>query len=162
MPEPLKDFPQLRSMLEEEEARKPKPYRDNSVGRYLTIGIGWNVDANPLPPDIAAHLKDHGEITDEMIERLLDISIEKAERACRRIWPDFDNFTDARRVALCDMVFNMGEGNAKRGMRSFRNALADIAAGKWASASTRFATSLWAKQVGSRRSKKLIDMIRLG
>jgi lysozyme len=75
----------LKAMLKRHEGWKLHPYR--CTEKKLTIGCGWNIDANPLPDDIALYLTEHGEISAEMAERLLDISIDSAVHSAHRLFP---------------------------------------------------------------------------
>ena len=136
----------LKAMLERHEGRKRVPYNDTATPPNLTVGVGWNMHTNPLPDDVALYLGQHGEITDEMIDRLLEISVWKAEASCRRVWPGFDGFSRNRQDALIDFMFNCGE----KTVRGFTNTVADISAGRWASAAARLMKSAWAKEVKGR------------
>jgi lysozyme len=145
----------IRDMLIKHEGWKKRPY--HCPAGKLTIGVGWNIDANYLPDDIASHLREHGEITDEMINRLLTISIEAAIHNCRDIWPGFDNFSENRRDALTDFVFNIGA----RGVQKFKKANKAIMAGNWETAAKEMRDSAWYHQVGN-RSVEIVDMVLKG
>ncbi len=151
----------LKAMLERHEGRKNVPYNDTDTPPNLTIGVGWNMHANPLPDDIAMCLMHHGEITDAMVDKLLEISAAKAEEVCKRVYPGFDGFSLNRQDALIDMAFNMGEGNAKHGLKSLVNTNTDINAGRWASAAARLAKSAWAAEVKT-RAQDVIKLIEEG
>lgn len=152
----------LKEILRRHEGVRNKPYRDTKG--ILTIGIGWNMEANPLPQDIAAFLRVHGYITNEMIDRLLDISIETATDNCRDIYKDFDSFSENRRFALIDLMFNMGIGT----MLTFRNTNRAINEGRWEDAAKGLRYSKWYSQVDKipdnhrERGDEIIDMIRVG
>ncbi len=96
----------LRDRTKRLEGWKLKPY-PCSKG-HMTIGAGWNLDANPLPASMKAHYNEHKSITEEMAEELLTISIEAATNQCRSMWPEFDTYTEHRQWALIDVIFNMG------------------------------------------------------
>ena len=96
----------VRKQLSEHEGRCNYPYF--CTGHKMTIGVGWNMTDNTLPPDISAFLAVHGYITEEMIDTLLDISIKRATTDCQRLFPDFDFFSENRRIALIDVMFNLG------------------------------------------------------
>ena len=132
----------LRAMLIRHEGWRKKRYKC-SRGHW-TIGVGWNLDAWPLPPDIAAYERVHGEITEGMIERLLDISVETATVQCRDIYPGFDGFSEARRFALVNFVFNLG-GFGALGFKKMRKA---IIAGDWAEAAEQIRDSEYWRQLG--------------
>lgn len=145
----------IKEMLKRHEGVRNIPYRC-SAGKS-TIGVGWNIDANPLPPVIELYLKQYKKITDEMIDELLDISIRHAQADCRVLFPNFDTFTDARKMALIDFVFNVGFATA----RKFKNTIALINQGRFDAAADNMLISKWAEQVKG-RSKTITEMIRNG
>lgn len=120
-----------------------------------TIGWGHNIDANPLPKDIAGYLDANGTISPEMAERLLDMDIAAALRSCRKLYPEFDEFTEPRQMALADFLYNVGEGTA----RTFRVTNKRINRGDWEGAARGLESSLWYKQVGN-RSREIVKLIR--
>jgi len=145
----------LREMLKRHEGLRLKKYRC-SAGKW-TIGYGWNMTAHPLPSDIAACLNLTGEITEDMAEWLLNISIEMATRQCWDIFPGFSGFSERRQMALIDFVFNVGAGKAI----TFKKAMQAIKAGDWDKAADEFQDSKWFKQVGD-RGPEIVGMIREG
>lgn len=132
----------LKAMLSRHEGRKNKVYL--CTKRKRTIGVGWNLDANPLPQDIASFLYSHAYITEEMIDRLLDISIENATDNCRDLYNDFDSFSENRRFALIDFIFNIGVGTAL----TFKNTNKAINEGRWGDAANGIRHSQYWKQLG--------------
>lgn len=146
----------LRDMLAEDEGRRNKKYR--CTGGAWTIGVGWNMDANPLPPDIAAHLEKHGQITDAMIDRLLDISIRHATADCHVLFPEFKSFPPARQMALINFVFQLGYRRAL----TFKHAIAAINTGRWADAAHELRTSRWYEQTQPSRRNRIIEFIQEG
>lgn len=145
----------LKEMLIRHEGYKNKPYKC-SAGKN-TIGVGWNMDANPLPPEIATYLKKNGQISDDIIDRLLDISIRHAQADCRVLFPDFDTFTDRRKFALIDFLFNVGFHTASK----FQTTIKHINSGKWDLAAVQMAKSLWYDQVRG-RAKEICQMVKEG
>lgn len=111
----------FKKTLSIREGRENKKYL--CTKKHWTIGVGWNMDANPLPKDIKEFEKLNGYITDEMIDRLLNISIEAATNNCRDIYKEFDSFSENRRFALIDLMFNMGSGKILKGFPSFVKAV---------------------------------------
>ena len=132
----------LKELLKRHEGVKNKVYRCSAGKR--TIGVGWNLDANPLPSDIASFLHINSYITEEMIDRLLDISITTATDNCRDIYPAFDTFSENRRFALIDFVFNVGIGTAL----TFKNTNKAINEGRWGDAAHGLSHSQYWKQLG--------------
>jgi lysozyme len=145
----------LRAMLIRHEGYKKIAYICS--GGYLTIGIGHNCDANPLPEDINQQMVLYGFITEGMIERLLEEDVEVAEKGCLKLYPDFDEFTQDRQDALTDFLFNVGLGSAK----TFKNTNKAINEGRWEDAANGLRASAYAKQVG-KRSVEIARMIEVG
>ncbi|MCK9570068.1 glycoside hydrolase family protein [Candidatus Pacearchaeota archaeon] len=146
----------IDQMLAEDEGRKKKKYR--CTGGAWTIGIGWNLDANPLPADIDYYLKQNGKITDDMIDRLLDISIRHATADCHVLFPEFKSFTPARQMALINFVFQLGYRRAL----TFRHAIAAINTGRWADAANEMRASQWYAQTQPSRRDRVIEFIEEG
>ena len=121
-----------------------------------TIGYGWNLE-NPLPDGIVSYYRMRDEITEEMADELLDISIDNATRQCWALYPGFVQFSENRRNALIDFVFNVGAGTALK----FKKMRACIDREDWECAADEMIDSLWYRQVGN-RAKEVVEMIRRG
>ena len=145
----------LKEMLTRHEGRKNKPYYCSNHKK--TIGIGHNIDANGLPKDIQDYLGKNKKITDEMIDRLFDGDVSIAKRDCLLLYPNFNNFSEARQNALIDFLFNVGHTTAK----TFKNTNKLINEGKWKEAAENMEKSLWYKQVKS-RGEDIVNMIEEG
>lgn len=142
-------------LIEQHEGRRKKPYK--CTGGKNTIGVGWNFDDNPLPEHIADYLKEHGEITDEMIGYLFEVSVGRAEDDCHALFPDFDNFTINRKMALTDFVFQLGRKTAS----DFVHSIAMINTGRWEEAAENMMKSRWAKQTPT-RAEEVTALIEMG
>jgi lysozyme len=151
----LGDKMNIYELLKQHEGIRRKPYKC-SMG-FKTIGVGWNIDANPLPLEIADHLKVHGEITDAMVDNLLSISVGHATADCRDLFPTFDEFSDRRKMALIDFTFQLG----KKGVSRFVNSVACINTGRWDDAAENMLLSAWARQTPN-RAADIIQMIQEG
>jgi len=145
----------LYEFIEKHEGRRKKPYR--CPAGKLTIGVGHNIDANPLPIDIKRHLEEFGYIDNEMIDRLLNTDIRHAVADCQVIFPQFNTFSDNRRMALVDFVFQLGFTGARRFVRSVKA----INAEQWDDAARYMAESEWARQTPN-RAKEVIQLIKEG
>ena len=145
----------IPEFISKHEGRRKKPYKC-TAGKN-TIGVGWNYDDNPLPSYIADYLKKHGEITDEMVDYLLQISISTAKADCHTLFPDFDNFSENRRMALTDFVFQLGLIRASY----FVNSIAMINTGRWEEAAENMLKSNWAKQT-PKRAAEVTNLIEVG
>lgn len=145
----------LKEMLTRHEGERLAPYR--CPAGKLTIGVGWNIDANGLPGDIRAYLDEHGKITPEMSGRLLDMAIETAIQGCEKLFPSLSSFSENRRDALVDWMFNLGYGKAS----GFVKAVKAINNQDWELAADHLKDSAWYKQVG-KRAVEIIKMIKEG
>lgn len=145
----------IYSLLEKHEGRKHKPYR--CTGGKRTIGIGHNFDDNPLPPHIADYLKKNGQITDDMVDELLETDILHATADCCVLFPGFDSFSERRKMALVDFVFQLGFNRARR----FVHSIACINTGRWEKAGEQMRKSRWAEQTPN-RAMEIIEMIEEG
>lgn len=145
----------LHDALERDEGRRNKVYKC-SAG-FRTIGIGHNIDAKGLPPDIEDFLDKNGYITDEMIERLLDDDIEDAITDALKLYPNLERFGDVRMNALINFVFNVGYGTAKK----FVNTNKAINAEDWELAGDMLEQSKWYRQVKG-RAKRIVEALRDG
>jgi lysozyme len=145
----------LNEFIERDEGRRAKMYHC-SAGRR-TIGVGRNMDANPLPPDIQAYLGQHGYITEDMIDSLLEADIRHATADAKVIFPAFETFSQPRQWALISFIFQLGFTGAKRFTRSV-NAINE---GRWEDAANFMMQSLWAKQTPV-RAKRITQIIRTG
>lgn len=132
----------LREMLTRHEGDRLQPYL--CPAGHNTIGRGWNMDVWPLPKDIASYLHIYGGITQEMSDRLLELSLECCDHAVREIFKDFDSFSERRQWALIDMCFNLGAF----GLMGFKRMRRAIAAGDWIEAANQVNDSDYWRQLG--------------
>ena len=142
----------LLEFIESNEGRRATPYL--CPAGYKTIGVGWNIDSNPLPPDIAEYLAKNGSITEEMIDRLLLISVRHAVADARVLFPKLDSFSGRRRIALIDFVFQLGFHRA----RTFRKSIKLINEERFGEAEFEMLNSEWAKQTPV-RAKRVASMV---
>lgn len=134
----------LMSMIERHEGRRNKPYRC-PAGR-LTIGVGHNIEAHPLPRDIQAWLDRHGYITDGMVDQLLIDDIGNATQDAIAAVGEETWITLGlpRQYALIDMAFNLGGA----GLRKFKNFLSAVRLGMWVEAAGEIRASRYYRQLG--------------
>lgn len=145
----------LKDLIIRHEGLRLKPY-PCPAGK-LTIGVGHNIDAHPLPDVLAHHLDVFGCITEDMAYTLLEEDVAQAVTDCHRLYRDFDKFSERRQWALIDFVFNVGITTA----RSFYNTNRAINRGDWQAAAEGLKKSLWYRQVGS-RGETITEMVRNG
>lgn len=145
----------LRLQLKKDESWVDHPYA--CPAGHMTIGWGHNMEAKPLPPEIQSFLDLHGYIDMIMGDVILDDDIADAMLNCNRLFLDFPRFSEGRRLALANMMFNMGLGT----MRKFKKANAAVRSGDWKTAGKEYEDSLWYTQVGS-RGRRLVAEIKRG
>jgi lysozyme len=136
-------------MLIRHEGLKRQPYRD-SAG-VLTIGVGHNMQANPLPPGTEFPLS----VADVMSILFKDIGNAEDDLVLAFDW--FPKVDRIRQAALTDMCFNLGITK----LMGFTTFLKLCAAGNWAGAAEDMLGTLWAKQVGP-RALELSTMLQTG
>ena len=135
------DYEALRRELTRDEKRCKRPYR--CTAGKLTVGVGWNLEDQDLP--------------EKVIDLLLDISIERAERDALSLFPNLYTLSDARQRALTNMALNLG---ATR-LGGFRQLRAAVAEEDFAGAAREMLDSKWSSQVGL-RAQRLARMMEDG
>lgn len=140
----------LKSNIKISEGFSNRLYRDTSekIGfdgkkGKLTIGWGYNIDDKGLPTDI--------------LEMLLDRTINEAMDELSNNFPWTDNLDSIRREVLIEMLFNLGLDTFK----GFKGTLSAVENGNYKLASEHMLDSLWARQVGI-RAKKLARKMETG
>lgn len=144
---PLDDDPETVKLIGElrrDEGCVLSAYRD-SLG-YLTIGVGRLVDKMR-----------GGGISDEEADMLLANDIAKVRRQLDENLPWWRDLDAVRQRAIQNMAFQLGIA----GLVGFKNSLALIRSGDWASAATNLQASKWAQQTPA-RAGRVIEMIRTG
>lgn len=147
----------IEQFITRHEGRRKKPYLDTAIPPKETIGVGWNMTARPLPVAMKAYLKEHGEITDAMVNQLLSLSIGFATSAAEDLFPEFETFSEDRQFALIDFCFQLG----KRGASKFVHAVAAINTGRWKDAAKEMRNSDWFHQTPN-RAHEICDIIEEG
>lgn len=131
----------LVAMIKRHEGLRLKPYKC-TAGR-TTIGYGRNLD------DVG--------ISQSEADMLLQSDLACAYSNVNKIFPKFNNLSEARQGVLCDMIFNMGMD----GLLKFKNFIAAINSGNYPVAVKEMLDSLWAKQVGD-RANELANIMQRG
>ena len=133
-----------------------KPYRC-PMGK-LTIGVGRNLDDNPLSSEELRALGDykHG-ITENGAKMLLRNDIMRCYEQLKKHIIVFDELEPDRQYALVDMCFQLGF----KGLRKFKNMLKAIEKKDFQMACFECLTSNYAKQT-PKRAKKIAKVIRDG
>lgn len=170
-----------------DEGVKLKPYY--CTEGKLTVGVGRNLEGNGLswgemmalvgqnPERKARFPRDYetldGEtllmalirdmkingITKEEAIMLLNNDIYQADADLRAKVKWYDGAPEELKSVLINMTFNMGIGNSKKGLLSFRNTLWYMGAGEYEKAAENMLKSKWARQVKG-RATRLAERVR--
>lgn len=131
----------LREQLIIDEGKRNSAYKD-SLG-YWTIGVGRLID-----PSMG------GRLSDDEIMLLLDNDIARSIADCKKLFPKYDTFSQDRKDALANMMFNLGI----KKLSGFTTTVGHINAGRWTEAQASAAQSLWYRQVGKRAERIIKQM----
>lgn len=115
---------------------------------YWTIGVGQLIDK-----------RKGGKISQAASRFMLQESITEKIADLDKYLPWWRELSEVRQRVLVNMCFNMGIGNTKKGLLSFRNTLAAIKDGRYDDAARGMLASKWARQVGD-RAKRLAYMMK--
>ena len=114
------------------ESYRQSPYQDSSNQKYLTIGIGRNLDTVGISFDEAVYLQAN--------------DLRKACDFLAANVPWYINMSDARQAVFIDMVFNLGG----RGFLTFKKMLEACKTEKYDVAADELCDSRYCDQVGLR------------
>jgi len=140
----------LRSQLKRHEAYRTYPYDDANGLEYsegmtlkgkLTIGVGWNLTDNGLP--------------DDLIEQLLDIGIETAQKDCLHLFRNWHLLPQQIQLVLLNMAFNMGRNR----LGKFKKMIAAVEDESWPRMAEEMIDSAWYRQVKD-RGVELVELVR--
>lgn len=127
------------------EGLRLKPYK--CPAGYLTIGVGRNVETNPITEEEKKVVGDWERgITENGAKYLLKNDIIKAYRECKKYIEFYKTLDDERQYALLDMCFNLGI----YGLLKFRKMLFAMEIGDYRGAAKECLNSKYAKEVGKR------------
>lgn len=138
----------FRVEIERDEGVRLKPYRDSEG--FLTIGVGWNLDANGLPAEVVALLR--------------EIATDRAMSDLDSIEPRWRELSEIRQRVLVNMAYNLGHKRFslfKRFWAAVREYLSGENPYAALTARNELKDSLWARQVGA-RAERLIEMWERG
>ena len=139
----------LIAELRRDEGVRYEPYRDTKG--ILTVGVGHNLEASPLPAGWTYPL------SDAQVDQLLAQDLQEVYSDLTSALPWWLYLDDVRQRVICNMCFNLGIGK----LLGFRNTLAFMRQGNYSAAADGMLNSAWASQVG-RRAQRLASMMRTG
>lgn len=149
----------LRADLERDEGFDPEPYKD-SLGIW-SLGIGRNLEANPLTGAEWKELLDAGEIILSISHpgalRLLRAGAHDAQTQCAITFKWWSALDEVRRDAIANLCFNLGLTR----LMGFRKMLEAISARDYNRAAMELQDSRWFTQVG-RRGPRLVNQLKTG
>lgn len=123
----------LIETIKSDEGLRLMPYKCSEG--FLTIGYGRNIEHNGIREDEA--------------EYMLVNDIKTAEQSAKSLINDFDGLSDARKIVLVSMVFQMGY----TGVSKFKNMIAAINKKDFFTAGKEMLNSRWAKQTPARAKR---------
>jgi lysozyme len=142
------DLSRLESQIKQAEGIRLAAYKD-SLGLW-TAGVGHLLDQGRDWTGVRFSVAQVAEWLESDIKTAVKLSNGLLE------WPAMD--TDARQMALVELVFNMGLSH----WRQFAMARKAMSEKNWPEASKQLLSSLWAKQVGPIRSNRIAIQISSG
>lgn len=140
------DLEKLRSELKRDEGIRLRAYVC-SAGHW-TIGHGHNLSARGLE-----HIKS---CTLEQARAWLEQDIIEAGRIAKKLFPSFNDLSDARQRVLVNMAFCLGWG-----LNQFNMLKLAVARRDWVWAAGEILDSTFARQTGA-RAQRLAQMMREG
>lgn len=159
------DRANLAAEIARDEGDELRVYR--CTAGKLSIGKGRNLDDVGISPAetkalgiTKASVVRNG-ISQAQSDALFVNDIARSEADLDRKLPWWRSLDPVRQRVLLNMCFNMGIGNAQRGLLSFRNTLELIRTGRYAAAAKGMAASRWHDQVGA-RAVRLEAMMETG
>jgi lysozyme len=120
----------VKDFIIKHEGLRLKPYL--CPAGKLTIGIGRNIEDNGISEDEASYM--------------LNNDIKRCENELREIFPNFDELPENVKIALIDMIFNLG----KPRFLQFKKMIQAVKEGDFKKAAEEAKNSRWCRQVGQR------------
>ena len=143
------DKVKLELELRHDEGVKFVPYKDSRG--ILTVGVGHNLEAKPLPPNTVYPL------SQEQVSMIAQFDINETVRDLLLAMPWVAELDEVRQRVLANMAFNLGVNK----LLQFVNTLSAVRAKRWEQAAAGMEASRWAAQVGN-RAKRLAQAMRTG
>jgi lysozyme len=138
----------LYEQLQKHEGLRLKPYL--CTAGVPTIGYGSTTYMNGKK----VTLQDNAITLDEAEEMLADYVDKFVFPVIKKIFNEFNSFSDNRKIALCDMLYNLGEAR----LRGFKKMITAIHAKNWTEAGKQAMDSSWYTQVKG-RAKTNVNML---
>lgn len=132
--------------LRRDEGVRYSPYNDSRG--FMTIGVGHNMRASPLPDGWTFPLDDG------QVDALLESDLMSVYSDLDNALPWWVTLNNVRQRVICNMCFNLGLTK----LIGFKNTLAAMRQGRYADAAAGMLNSAWASQVGDRAVRLAAQM----
>lgn len=145
---------EIKQRLYVHEGFRSKPYR--CTANKLTIGIGRNIEDRPFTEEELRLVdKDYMTkgITKAQAFAILARDVMQFDFELRQNIPFYERLDDERQYALLDMAFNMGIGNSKKGLLSFKKMLRYIGTGFYKQAAAECLNSKYGRELPVRAGR---------
>lgn len=145
---------EIKQRLAVHEGFRSKPYR--CTANKLTIGIGRNIEDRPFTEEELRLVdKDYMTkgITKAQAFAILARDVMQFDFELRQNIPFYERLDDERQYALLDMAFNMGIGNNKKGLLSFKKMLRYIGTGFYKQAAVECLNSKYGRELPTRAGR---------
>ena len=138
----LANLEKLLTQIRRHEGVRTQAYYDTAEPPQLSIGVGHNCQAIPVPGVSRAGDR----ISEKQVEELLIQDLGHAEKELLKNFPWIGELAEVRRAVMINMAFNMGLPTLK----TFRNTLGAVREGRYEDAAQGMLQSKWARQVKGR------------
>ena len=145
---------EIKQRLVVHEGFRSKPYR--CTANKLTIGIGRNIEDRPFTEDELQLVdKDYMTkgITKAQAYAILARDVMQFDFELRQNIQFYERLDDERQYALLDMAFNMGIGNSKKGLLSFKKMLSYMGTGFYKQAAAECLNSKYGRELPTRAGR---------
>jgi lysozyme len=163
-------YTELLNQLEDDEGVRYTPYK--CTEGYWTVGVGRNIESNPLTPDeqlsifgkqvegVEAQVDEINAfpLTDDHVQLLLLRDVETAEEGCHASIPFFRKLSDPRKAGFINMAFQLGVN----GLLKFKNSLAAAELEDWETCKAELEDSKWYQEQTPKRAERVIEQIYSG
>lgn len=132
---------EYQSFIKKSEGYKDRVYKCSTGS--LSVGYGTNLTVRGIKVKVGTKFER------AQLEKWFSEDVIKAEKAARRVFPSFNKQPDRVKLILVSLVYNVGEGGARKFIK-FRKA---IDGKDYKSAAAELKDSKWYRQVKGRGAK---------
>lgn len=162
------DIPSLTAELTADEGKRYRRYLC-PAGKW-TIGIGHNVEGKQFRPATWAAIKaehpmldnalldDQVTLSEDLVQLIFADDVEDAVRDLDAIWDGWRDVSEARKRALINLSFQLGQQRLRAFVRFWRSMMA----GAFNNAGDELKESMWYHQTQPSRTARVIAQVREG